>query len=269
MAEATVRANVLLEEASKDSMEQIGATLREFGLSGYAADAFSALARMADATAGDLVLKTGIPDSKIYYALNELVERGLVEVQAGKPKRYRAVPPTEVQTRLRELLDAKHEREQSAVSRIGALLEPLQAATRSPTMDIAYIVKGASNVLARARSLAASARKDLILITSEVSTVEKLAEELLAAARRGVEVRLAIPEMELEPELERLAEIRTVVCSGVILVADGEQMLTVNYTMDGSEYAITSTDETLVRLGQDFWESPRCCVQACGPSESG
>jgi hypothetical protein len=30
--------------------------------------------------------------------------------------------------------------------------------------------------------------------------------------------------------------------------------------MDGDAYAITSTDPTLVRLGLDYWESPRCCV---------
>jgi sugar-specific transcriptional regulator TrmB len=261
MSEVKARANVLLEEAAQRSMEEIKGTLRDLGLSGYASDAFCALARMAKATAGDLVLKTGIPDSKIYYALNELVERGLVEVQAGKPKLYRAVTPQDVETRLQRILDTKHEREQAAVSRVGALLEPIQAATQSPSADLAYIVKGESNVVARARNLVGSARREAVLIASEEPFVRKLEEGLAKAARKGVKVRLAIPDVELDGDLARSAEIRSIVCSGIILVVDGQQMLTVNRTMDGSVYGITSTDETLVRLGQDYWESPQCCVQ--------
>src|SRR5881296_4058583 len=115
MSEVKARANVLLEAAAKPSLGEIGATLRDLGFSGYAAETFCALVRVPQATAGDLVLKTGIPDSKIYYALDELAEKGLVEVQAGKPKTYRAVPPREAETRLGRMLDARHDRERRSV----------------------------------------------------------------------------------------------------------------------------------------------------------
>src|SRR2546428_4066850 len=108
MSEVKARANVLLEEAAKPSLGEIGATLRDLGLGGYAADTFCALVRVPQATAGDLVLKTGIPDSKIYYALDELAEKGLIEVQAGEPKTYRAGPPPGAGNRLRRLLHARH-----------------------------------------------------------------------------------------------------------------------------------------------------------------
>src|SRR3972149_548363 len=93
MSEVKARANVLLEEAARPSLAEVGAPLRELGLGGYAADAFCALVRVSEATAGDLVRKTGIPDSKIYYALDELAERGLVEVQAGEAKKEHAGAP--------------------------------------------------------------------------------------------------------------------------------------------------------------------------------
>src|SRR2546425_900193 len=92
MSEVKARANALLQETLGPSAERIRSTLRDFGFSGCAADAFCALVRISDATAGDLVVKTGIPDSKIYYALDELAEKGLVEVQEGKPKTYRVLP---------------------------------------------------------------------------------------------------------------------------------------------------------------------------------
>src|SRR2546425_6044072 len=107
MTEARARANILLEEAARPSLEEVAATLRDLGMGGYAADAFCALVRVPQAMAGDLVLKTGIPDSKIYYALDELADKGLIEVQAGEPKTYRAGPPREAEARLGGMLRAE------------------------------------------------------------------------------------------------------------------------------------------------------------------
>ena len=259
MSEVKARANVLLEEAARPSLEEVGATLRKLGLSGYAAEAFCALVRVPEATAGDLVRKTGIPDSKIYYALDELAERGLVEIQAGKPKTYRAVPPREIGARLGRVLDARYERERGAVQRVSALLEPLRAATRSPTTDIAYIVKGIPNVLARARAMIESARRELIVLISDEAFFRKLEPDLVKVARRKVKLKLAVP-MPIGPDLERFAEVRSIVCSCMILVVDDQQVLTVTRTSGDDAYGITSTDETLVRLGTEYWESPRCCV---------
>jgi sugar-specific transcriptional regulator TrmB len=261
MSEVAVRANVLWQEAGPSTLKEIQTTLRDLGLSGYAAEAFCALVRASEVTAGDLGTKTGIPDSKIYYALQELAEKGLVEVQAGKPKTYRAVSRKRIEARLNEMLEAKHERETDAVSRVGSLLEPIQAATKSPATELAYVVKGRGNVLARAEALIASARREVVLLSSQREFVTKLEGALDKAARKGRKVQLAIPAVDLKTTLERRAEIRSVVCDPVFaIVVDGQQMLTANQTMDGSWYGITSTDETLVRMGLDYWDSPNCCV---------
>jgi len=260
MSEVKARANVLLQEAQPGSLEEIGGTLRELGIGGYAANAFCALTRVAQTTAGDLVRTTGIPDSKIYYALDELVEQGLAEVQEGKPKSYRLVPPAEIEARLSRLMEARRERERDAITRLVSLVEPLRSASRSPTTDLAYIVKGTTNVLARAESMVASARREIVLLTSDVDVVRRLEAGLLNAVGRKVRVKLAIPEMDLPKELARRAEVREIVCACVLLVVDGQQVLTASRLPDRSSYGITSTDETLVRLGLEYWESPRCCV---------
>jgi sugar-specific transcriptional regulator TrmB len=262
MSEAKARANVLLEEASRASREEIAATLRELGFSGYAAEAFCALSRVARATAADLVRRTGIPDSKIYYALDELAEKGLLEVQPGKPKGYRAVPPKEVEAKLQRMLDVRHDRSRAAVTRVASLLEPLRAATASPSADLAYIVKGLGNVVARAQAMVRSSRKEVVVLASDEEFFRKLEGDLAKAARRRVKVRLAIPEFVLDEDLAKAAEVREIVCSCLLLVVDGQQVLTVTRLPDGSAYGITSTDETLVRLGLEYWDSPRCCV-AC------
>ncbi|HEV8595802.1 MAG TPA: helix-turn-helix domain-containing protein [Thermoplasmata archaeon] len=262
MTDVRKRANVLLEEAAGASQEDIAATLRGLGLSGYASDAFCALVRLPHATAGDLVTRTGIPDSKIYYALGELADKGLVAVQAGKPKTYRAVSPKDAAARLGRILDEKYERERTAVTRVAALLEPLQSAAKTPSTDLAYVVKGLSNVVARAQAMVASARKEIVVLASDEGFLRKLEADLVKASARRVKVKLAVPDIPLPKELQKAAEVREIVCSCLVLVADGAQVLTVTRLADGSAYGITSTDETLVRLGLEYWDSPRCCV-AC------
>jgi len=260
MSEVRPRANVLLEEAARGSRNEIAATLRDFGFSGYAANAFYALVRLPEASAGDLVTRTGIPDSKIYYALEELVERGLVAVQPGKPKTYRAVPPKDLAARLGRILDEKHDRERSAVTRVASLLEPLQAAARSPTTDLAYVVKGLTNVVARAQAMIASARKEVVVLASDEGFFRKLEPDLVKVARRRVKLKLAVPDITLDKDLAKVAEVRAIACNCLLLVVDGLQVLTVSGTDSESPYGITSTDETLVRLGLEYWDSPRCCV---------
>ena len=260
MAEVKARANALLQEALEPSIDRIAGTLRDLGVSGYAADTFCALVRTAHATAGELVRKTGIPDSKIYYALDELAEKGLVEVQGGKPKSFRVVPPKEVEMRLSRMVQAEYDRGRAATVRVASLLEPLRAAAKAPSADVAYIVKGQPNVVARAKALIASARKDVVLLVADESLFRKLEEDLVRIARRRVRIRLAIPDISVAKELERAAEVRAIVCACVLIVVDGQQVLTMSRTTDGDAYAITSTDPTLVELGLDFWESPRCCI---------
>ena len=260
MSEVKARASALLQESFGPSAERIRGTLRDLGFSGYAAETFCELVRMSHATAGELVLKTGIPDSKIYYALDELAEKGLIEVQDGKPKTYRVVPSKEVEIRLSRLVEAEYEKQRAATTRLGSLLEPLRAATKSPDTDVAYIVKGLPNVVARAKALISSARKELVVLAADEGIFRKLEDDLARAARRRIRVRLAVPEIPVTKDLEKAAEIRAIVCECVLLVVDGQQVLTMSRTADGDAYAITSTDPTLVRLGLDYWESPRCCV---------
>src|SRR3989440_9716059 len=184
MAGVKARANALLQDAMEPSLDRIAGTLRDLGLSRHAAQAFCALVETTHASAGELVRKTGIPDSKIYYALDELAEKGFVEVQAGKPKTYRVVPPKEVELRLSRMGQTGYEQRRAATVRLAALLEPLRAATRAPSIDVAYIVNGVPNVVARARALIGSARKDVGLLASYEALFRKLEEDLARAARR-------------------------------------------------------------------------------------
>jgi sugar-specific transcriptional regulator TrmB len=261
MREAKGPKGSLFSQAANSTVAQVGRMLRDLGFSSYAAQTFCAALRVEHATAASLILATGIPDSKIYYALEELVERGVLEVQAGKPKVYRVGRPKDVEGRLRRMMDEKHDRERGAVTKLTHLIEPLRAGARSPSSDLAFVVKGAENVYARAQSVLAGARKEVVMLSSEPAAIGKLEGELLKAARRRVRLRLAVPEAALSGEVARAAEVRSIVCAcSLTLVVDGEVILTANRLDREGAYAITSTDEMLVRLGADYWDSPSCCA---------
>ncbi|TLZ66761.1 MAG: hypothetical protein E6K16_01720, partial [Methanobacteriota archaeon] len=110
-------------------------------------------------------------------------------------------------------------------------------------------------------SMIASARREIVVLASDEAFFRKLEGDLVKAARRRVKIRIAIPDIPIEKDLEKSAELRSIVCSCVILVVDGQQVLTVTRTTENEAYGITSTDETLVRLGMEYWQSPRCCVE--------
>ncbi|RLG88324.1 MAG: hypothetical protein DRO15_03090 [Thermoprotei archaeon] len=67
--------------------------LEFIGLKGYEGKAYLALLSLGEATAPKISSKAGIPLPRIYDVLESLASKGLVEVKAGRPRIYKAVPP--------------------------------------------------------------------------------------------------------------------------------------------------------------------------------
>lgn len=65
--------------------------LRDLGLSTYAARTFVALAALGVGTAKDVSEVSDVPRTRVYDAIDELSDRGLVDVQQASPKEFWAV----------------------------------------------------------------------------------------------------------------------------------------------------------------------------------
>jgi len=72
--------------------EEITKLLKPFGLTEYESRVFFALQVLGRSKAGDLWKKSGVPQSKIYYALDCLMLKGLVENTALEPREVEAKP---------------------------------------------------------------------------------------------------------------------------------------------------------------------------------
>ncbi len=82
-----------------DGKETILKYLELLGIKGYEGKAYLTLLRMGEATAPRIATKSGIPLPRIYDVLENLCRKGLVEVKAGRPRKYQALPPSVALTR--------------------------------------------------------------------------------------------------------------------------------------------------------------------------
>ena len=73
-----------IEDPQSAAVEQ----LEQFGLSGYAARTFVALASFGTGTARDVSQVSEVPRTRVYDAIDELHDQGLVDIQQSSSKQF-------------------------------------------------------------------------------------------------------------------------------------------------------------------------------------
>src|SRR5438552_18401138 len=91
--------------------------LQAIGLSSHEAQIYLALLRHGSLSASNVITGTSIPRSTVYPTLNSLLDRGLVQAEAGYGGRFSAVPPDQAFSSLvlresEELLQRQQELEE-------------------------------------------------------------------------------------------------------------------------------------------------------------
>ena len=77
-------------------MEKLINSLKKLGLSRYEAQAYIGLNKIITGQANEIAEISSIPRSRIYDILKGLEEKGFVEVERGRPSKYKAVHPTTI-----------------------------------------------------------------------------------------------------------------------------------------------------------------------------
>ncbi|HEX2022459.1 MAG TPA: helix-turn-helix domain-containing protein [Candidatus Thermoplasmatota archaeon] len=165
--------------------------LRTLGLTEYGARAYAALASLGPSGAEVVARAAPVPRTKVYAVLADLARRGWVDVEEGRPRRYRARRPADC-----------FERERARVAaRLDAALPLLEARYQDRSRRFAgalWMLQGEETVAERALAMVAEARQDVMLVASFPLSVDRkeLPRALRDAVRRGVRVRLAAPDLE-------------------------------------------------------------------------
>lgn len=251
------------EPAEKTLKEDIRSSLRSLGLTSTAASAFLALMSRPQASATTICNEAGIPDSKVYYALEELQSKGMITVQYGTPNLYKALAPREALASLKKQLTKEHMEKNQIVEDLGQKLEAVHArAQGSDDVELAYIIKGTRNVLAKMTEILSSSRKEIVALICDGGILQKVRDSLQKAGERGVEVRLAIPSTQLKKmKIEGIQELRRLRCECCVLVSDRRTLVVVSNWRSSGMHAMLTQDKSLITMTLQNFANPACCTK--------
>lgn len=255
--ESQQKAKTPLEEPLR---EQLLTRLRELELTGYAARAYASLLRKPDTSAGSICKETGIPDSKIYYALEELSRRHLVVVQRGNPSLYR---PVDAKTAAESLKREAEENYAQRVRSIDALAKEigpmLDSRVDDQGIELAYIVKGKRNILAHMLRTIKGAEEEVLVMNSARDLLAGILPSLQEAHELGLRVKVAVYGDPSEVRRLKASELKLSKCDCNLLIADSRRLVTVARPEEENTYAIITEDPNMIALSKSFYDNPTCC----------
>jgi len=214
--------------------------LEQFGLSAYAARTFVALVSLGTGTAKDVSGVSDVPRTRVYDAIEELHDKGLVDVQQSSPKEFWAISG--------ETTARKFEREMDhRLSVLTAALDELEPVERTEEQRGVWTVDGQAAITDRILEFVNDAEEEIVYMTVEDLLTEDIIDALRAAAERGVRISLGGVSPDVQDEIKdeipgaELFESLWVwsdTPAGRLMMIDGRQTL-VSVLVNGVEAAPT------------------------------
>src|SRR5262245_19044532 len=167
--------------------------LRQAGLSRYEALVYLGLVQDRNARVVEVARRTGVPQPKVYQALNALVEKGFCAVGCDAVNRYRPVEP-------RQALDAQRHRLDSQQAELQALATELDDLYRSGAEEQRWappveIVKGLPQIRSLLVERVRLARSEILYFGQAPQfPARDVAQALWDRAQAGLRVRLIFEE---------------------------------------------------------------------------
>ena len=171
--------------------------LETLGLSSYAARTLVALFSIGEGTARDISEVSEVPRTRVYDAIDELRQHGLVDVQQSSPQQFWAVSP--------ETTGRTFQREFS--HRIDTLLEALDDL---PTSSITeeqrgvWTVTGRETITERILDFIAAAEDEIVFTTIDSLLTDDVVAALQDASDRGVSIKLGAMSVETEKTINEV-----------------------------------------------------------------
>lgn len=222
--------------------------LEQFGLSTYAARTFVALVGLGTGTAKDVSRVADVPRTRVYDAVDELRDRGLVDVQQSTPKEFWAISA--------ETTGRKVEREwQHRAAVLTEALDEIEPVERRDEQRGVWTVSGRETVTDRVLEFFENAEDRIVYMTVEELLTEDVVDALEAAADRGVDIELAgvspdvqeriqeeVPSAELFESLWMWSDTP----AGRLMMVDGETTLVSVLVDDDDSQPTTPESETAI-----------------------
>ena len=241
------------------SRDRMIAQLKELELSTYEATVYAALITHPTMTASALCKETGIPDTKIYYALEGLSEKGMLTVRMGNPKLYRPVPPKEAIANLKQRLTERLNEKLKEADVLVDMISPIYESAEKPDeLEVAYIIRGQNNIVNRMKALIEASSREVTLFVSYPSLLKDLKLSLQQAQeKRRLKLNIAMTEEMLKSGgFKGLGDVRQLCCPVTLLISDLKTLITVSDWVE--ESAMLSQDQNLIRVARDYFDNSMC-----------
>ncbi|SEO90236.1 Sugar-specific transcriptional regulator TrmB [Halogranum amylolyticum] len=168
-----------IEDPESVAIEQ----LKRFGLSAYAARTFVALSSLGTGTARDVSQVAEVPRTRVYDAIDELHDQGLVNILQSSPQRFWSISAETASRSFEHEFAHRIELLQTALSE----LEPVERKTEQRGV---WTVDGELAITERVLECFDNAKDEIVYMTVESLLTDELIAGLSDAADRGVSIKL-------------------------------------------------------------------------------
>jgi sugar-specific transcriptional regulator TrmB len=246
--------------------DKVEKALRDIGLTEYESLAYLSLLRSGELTAENVSDASSIPYSKVYGVLDNLHEKGWIETEGGRPRRYYPRSPEDALRSMQLRLEAEFDENRDTIVQD---LQPLFEKKEVREMPEIWMVRGEKNTLDKFIELASRARKEIMFAlpwTSEglLQTMSSMAAAQDLDLQRIFDSKIEIKVLTtkdavraIDKQYLALAEVR--VCEELFgggLVIDGrESLLFLDLALPhGPDMAIWSSHESLTRISATYFQ---------------
>src|SRR5215467_4651695 len=222
-------------------------TLQQLGFTQYEAQCYIGLLRQHPINASQLSTICGVPRAMIYETLARLEEKGIVVRlirKEAEPHEFEPVPPKQVIGQLALRFQSSCEEAEADLTSISS----------SSTTEVLVNLLDSEEILRRAMLLVRQAQQTLYILGAS-QELDALAQEMNAAVRRGVDVRVV--SFGSSPPLD--GKVVTYLGKGLphptrflFVVTDQAQLLIATYPSHAAATAHWTDNSTLAALAQAF-----------------
>jgi sugar-specific transcriptional regulator TrmB len=206
--------------AVRDSVK----ALAELGFTNLEAEIYSFLLQESPATGYRIAQSIGKPAANTYKAIQTLEQKGAVIVEDGASRMCRAISSDELLARLGREFELKR----------ASALQSLSSLNNSSVDERIYQIRSRDQVFQRAREMLGEAKQVALAVVSG-PFVQNLAEDILAATSRGIDVAIQSDQSVRIEGVEVVQEDKSARARPTLqLVVDGEQTLVAVFDSGGS-----------------------------------
>lgn len=185
-----------------DEFAELTNALKDLGLTEYEAKIYITLIRLSSGNVSEIARESDVPRPKIYETLNELEKKDLVEIQYGKPKRYR---PTLPEVAIEKLAQKYREAKNKAIKG----LKTLEKIETGRPEEIIWTLRGGEQIINRIQAMLSKAKSEIIM-GIPIEDLPLFIDHISDLCSQGIRIRLTfgkddlprLTSLPLDPNLE-------------------------------------------------------------------